>query len=59
MLLFIRLDFDITVLNPTDMAGLCRRGANVGDLLTVTSPTGQSPPVLCGTLSGQHSKSCK
>eukprot|EP00094_Tigriopus_californicus_P002401 TCALIF_02319-PA protein Name:"Protein of unknown function" AED:0.36 eAED:0.36 QI:38/0.4/0.33/0.5/1/1/6/0/174 len=33
-----------------DDTGLCT------DSITVTSPTGVNPPVVCGDLSGQHSK---
>ncbi len=51
-----RLDFDnfVSAAPPTSGANLgsCPTGT---DFLTVTSPTGASPPVVCGTLTGQHS----
>ncbi len=51
-----RLDFDnlVTAAPPTSGGNLgsCPTGT---DFLTVTSPTGASPPVVCGTLTGQHS----
>ncbi len=54
---FLRLDFDnfVSASPPTSGAnsGSCPTGT---DFLTVTSPTGASPPVVCGTLTGQHSK---
>ena len=46
----LRLDFDRLVLNNPANTGICT------DLITTTSPTGASPPRLCGALSGQHSK---
>ncbi|TRY72223.1 hypothetical protein TCAL_16135, partial [Tigriopus californicus] len=36
---------------PTLLHGDC---ATSGDFLTITSPTQSSPPVTCGTLTGQH-----
>jgi len=47
----IRLDFDNLVIAQPDTAGACAT-----DTLKATSPTGASPPVVCGTLTGQHSK---
>ncbi len=56
----VRLDFDnlVTAGPPTTTAtkGNCATGT---DFLTTTSPTGSSPPVICGTLTGQHSKDTK
>lgn len=52
----IRLDFDNFVINPPDSAtaipsfGSC----TTNDRLVTTSPSGFSPPVLCGTLTGTH-----
>ncbi|XP_059091319.1 uncharacterized protein LOC131886884 isoform X2 [Tigriopus californicus] len=43
----IRLDFISTQMGVDD-TGLCT------DSITVTSPTGVNPPVVCGDLSGQH-----
>ena len=49
----IRIDFETLVLSPASSAtgtiGLC-----TDDTLTVSSPGGTTPPLLCGTLSGQH-----
>jgi hypothetical protein len=46
----LRLDLDDFVINQPDNDGLC------ADTLAVTSPTLFSPPIVCGTLTGQHSK---
>ena len=47
----VRLDFDTFQLqDPAANTGSCT------DTLTVTSPTEQPLPVVCGTLTGQHSK---
>ena len=56
----IRLDFVNTVMAgpPTTDAGTVTevgRCATSGDYVTVTSPTSQRIPLLCGTLTGQHS----
>ena len=43
---------------PTTDAGTVTevgRCATSGDYVTVTSPTSQKIPLLCGTLTGQHS----
>ena len=49
----IRLDFDSLVLSPasatTGTVGLC-----TDDSLSLSNPGGPSPPLLCGTLTGQH-----
>jgi len=48
----IRLDFDSAVFQqPTSTTASCSTG---GDTVTVTSPTGISPPVFCGTFTGSH-----
>ena len=56
----IRLDFETLEFNsrafydiPNGVFGECQ------DYLLVTSPTGASPPRVCGDLTGQHSKSHK
>ena len=54
-----RLDFEtLTTAQPptqgSNTVGKC--GDSNTDTITVTSPTGANPPVVCGTLSGQHSK---
>ena len=46
-----RLDFDNVVLLNPSTTGEC------SDTFTSTSPMGYSPPVWCGTMTGQHSKS--
>ena len=48
----LRLDFAKFVVLSPPTTGLC---TTTGDFITVTSPTGRSPPVLCGTLTGTHS----
>jgi len=49
----IRIDFETAVLSPasstTGTVGLCTE-----DTLTVSSPGGTNPPLLCGTLTGHH-----
>jgi len=49
----IRIDFDSLVLTPasavTGTVGLC-----TDDTLTISNPSGPNPPLLCGTLTGQH-----
>ena len=49
----IRIDFETAVLSPASSTagtvGLC-----TDDSLTVSSPGGTNPPLLCGTLTGQH-----
>eukprot|EP00095_Tigriopus_kingsejongensis_P007869 maker-scaffold127_size327531-snap-gene-0.8 protein:Tk07869 transcript:maker-scaffold127_size327531-snap-gene-0.8-mRNA-1 annotation:"PREDICTED: uncharacterized protein LOC100161421" len=52
----IRLDFDNFVVAQPPSIGMGLHGDCVtsGDVFTVTSPTGKSPPVTCGTLTGQH-----
>ena len=55
----IRLDFVTTGLGqPTSTTGACTAGTT--DTLTITpgagSLAGADPPVLCGTLTGQHGK---
>lgn len=49
----IRIDFETLVLSPasstTGTVGLC-----TDDTLTVSSPGATNPPLLCGTLTGQH-----
>ena len=45
----IRLDF-VSVVTGTASAGTC------SDSITATSPTSNTLPVLCGTLTGSHSK---
>lgn len=49
----IRIDFERLVLSPASAVsgtvGLC-----TDDTLSLTSPGGLSPPLLCGTLTGQH-----
>jgi hypothetical protein len=48
----IRLDFDnFQIQQPTTTTGACN-----GDTITISSPSGKSPPVLCGMLTGTHSK---
>lgn len=44
----IRLDFDKFQNAAPATTGLCT------DMLTTTSPTGRSPPALCGNLAGSH-----
>lgn len=52
----IRLDFTtVILLQPTSTTGAC----DTGDTLTITggdstSAIGSTPPILCGTLTGQH-----
>lgn len=48
----IRLDFDNFVLAAPTTSGSCAPTAN--DQFTVTSPTNQYYPVICGTNTGQH-----
>ncbi|TRY72700.1 hypothetical protein TCAL_16183 [Tigriopus californicus] len=50
------LDFVNLVMAQPPSAGAMLHGdcATSGDFLTVASPTGKSPPVTCGTLTGQH-----
>ena len=49
----IRIDFETAVLSPASSTagtvGLC-----TDDTLTVSSPGGTNPPLLCGTLTGHH-----
>jgi hypothetical protein len=44
----LRLDFDTFELGAPSTMGECT------DMLTVTSPTGRNPPVICGTNNGLH-----
>lgn len=47
----VRLDFDSAVFRqPSSPAGTCTSR----DTVTVTSPAGISPPVVCGTFTGSH-----
>ena len=47
----IRLDFDsVTMDQPDSTSGTC------DDEVKATSPTSFSPPTICGTLTGTHSK---
>ena len=51
----LRLDFD--ALDLTEVAALgAPTCGECTDKLTITGPTGRNPPVVCGTLSGSHSK---
>eukprot|EP00094_Tigriopus_californicus_P013726 TCALIF_13282-PA protein Name:"Protein of unknown function" AED:0.22 eAED:0.30 QI:0/0.88/0.7/1/0.77/0.9/10/0/349 len=52
----IRLDFVNLVMAQPPTIGPMVEGdcATSGDFLAVNSPTGKSPPVTCGTLTGQH-----
>ena len=56
------MDFDALVLNlpitSTVLAGF-PGGQCDGDTFSVTGQTGFSPPVVCGILTGQHSKNEK
>ena len=45
-----RLDFDAFDITEVATTGVCT------DKLTITGTTGRNPPVVCGTLTGQHSK---
>ena len=47
-----RLDFETGVFTQ-ETTGACTT-----DTVTVTSPSGVNPPVICGTVTGSHSKYC-
>ena len=52
---WFRLDFEtFTTLGPADTQETS--GGKCVDTLTITVTTGQQIPVVCGTLTGQHSK---
>jgi len=49
----IRIDFEKFVMSAASTtAGI--RGNCADDTLTITNPSGNNPPLLCGTLTGQH-----
>ena len=50
----MRLEFETLQVSDKQATGLC--GTNT---LTINGPTATDPPVLCGTLTGQHSKKLK
>ena len=50
----MRLEFETLQVSDKQATGLC--GTNT---LTINGPTARDPPVLCGTLTGQHSKKLK
>jgi len=48
----LRLDLDSFITATNDAAaGTC---GTAGDTVTITSPSGREPPVVCGTLTGEH-----
>ena len=51
---FFSLDFNNFVTTVTPVTGLC--GGGTADTFTVTSPSGATIPVICGTNTDQHSK---
>ena len=51
-----RLDFDSAVFRQPSTATTSMGSCTSRDTVTVTSPAGISPPVVCGTFTGSHSK---